>query len=160
MISGHDKFRFGYGNLGKVRSENLENLKFWKVVRMRHAIVQNDRMPRGILLQRSVFPNMPYRAKNRKFRKLQKKQKIQENCPGTPCSYQPTWAGSYVKKEREKTLTGPVTVSTLPPCAHAWCKAVFKFWSFASMSARACTSFLTQGPGRWQKNLENHSPNR
>ena len=93
LISGHEKFRFGYGNLGKVRSENLGNMKCWKVVRMRHAIVENDGMPRGILLQRSVFPNMPYRAKNRKFRKLQKKI---ENCPGTPCSYQPTWAGSYV----------------------------------------------------------------
>ena len=51
LISGHDKFRFGYGNLGKVRSENLENLKFWKVVRMRHAIVENDGMPRGILFK-------------------------------------------------------------------------------------------------------------
>ena len=76
MISEHEKFRFEYGNLGKVRSENLENLKFWKVVRMRHAIVENDGMPRGILLQRSVFPNMPYRAKNRKFRKLPKIPKI------------------------------------------------------------------------------------
>ena len=75
MISGHEKFRFEYGNLGKVRSGNLEKMKFWKVVRMRHAIVENDGMPRGILLQRSVFPNMPYRAKNRKFRKLQKKSK-------------------------------------------------------------------------------------
>ena len=72
MISGHEKFRFGYGNLGKVRSENLENIKFWKVVRMRHAIVENDGMPRGVLLQRSVFPNMPYRAQNRKLKIVKK----------------------------------------------------------------------------------------
>ena len=72
MISGHEKFRFGYGNLGNVRSGNLENLKFGKVVRMRHAIVENDGMPRGILLQRSVFPNMPYRAKNSNFEKNEK----------------------------------------------------------------------------------------
>ena len=82
MISGHDKFRFGYGNLGKVRSENLENLKFWKVVRMRHAIVENDGMPRGILLQRSLFPNMPYRAKNRKKTKIAKHPKKQKNALG------------------------------------------------------------------------------
>ena len=66
MISGHDKFRFEYGNLAKVRSENIENLILWKVVRMRHAIVENDGMPRGVLLQRSVFPNMPYRSKIKK----------------------------------------------------------------------------------------------
>ncbi len=82
MISGHEKFGFGYGNVGKGRSENLENMKFWKVVRMRHAIVENDGMPRGILLQRSVFPNMPYRAKNRKFRKLPKIKKIPKNALG------------------------------------------------------------------------------
>ena len=76
MISGHEKFRFEYGHLAKVRSENLENLKFWKVVRMRHAIVENDGMPRGILLQRSLFPNMTYRAKNRKCRKLSKIKKF------------------------------------------------------------------------------------
>ena len=96
LISGHEKFRFEYGNLANMRLGNLENLKFWKVVRMRHAIVENDGMPRGILLQRSLFPNMPYRAKNRKFRKLPKIKKNQKNCPGAPSSYQPTWAGSMV----------------------------------------------------------------
>ena len=75
MISGHEKFRFEYGNLAKVRSGNLGNLKFWKVVRMRHAIVENDGMPRGILLQRSVFPNMPYGAKKSKISKIFKNQK-------------------------------------------------------------------------------------
>ena len=72
MISGHEKFRFEHGNVANMRSEKLGNLIFWKVVRMRHAIVENDGMPRGILLQRSVFPNMPYRAKNRKLRNRRK----------------------------------------------------------------------------------------
>ena len=47
-----------------MRSENLENIKFWKVVRMGHAIVENDGMPRGILLQMSFSPNVQYRATN------------------------------------------------------------------------------------------------
>ena len=76
MISGHEKFRFGYGNLGEVRSENLENLEFWKVVRMSHPIAKNGGMPRGIILQMPVSPNMPYRAKNIKFQQLSKTKKI------------------------------------------------------------------------------------
>ena len=86
LISGHEQIRFGYGNLGKVRSENLDNIKFWKVVRMRHAIVENDGMPRGILLQRSVFPNMPYRDKKSKIMKLPKiKTNLGPLAPISPC---------------------------------------------------------------------------
>ena len=40
--------------------------------------MENDGMPRGILLQRSVFPNMPYRAKNEKNKKI-KEMKTTKN---------------------------------------------------------------------------------
>ena len=93
MISGHEKFRFGYGNVGKGGSENQENMIFWKVARMRHAIVENGGMPRGVLLQRSVFPNMPYRAKNRKSRKLPKKNALGPLAPISPRGLGPNGFG-------------------------------------------------------------------
>ena len=43
---------------------------------MSHPIAKNDGIRRGNMLQMLFSPNMPYRAKNRKFLKFQKKQKI------------------------------------------------------------------------------------
>ena len=72
MVLAHGPWAHGPGPwahgppYGPKYAKQIKNLKILKVVRMSHPIAKNDGMPRGILLQMSFSPNMPYRAKTSK----------------------------------------------------------------------------------------------